>query len=132
MRLTNEQLDELAFHLPHVRAWLNAVEAELLRELEAGASFENVKLEPKRANRKWCLFVPQSDSDSLDAPVPFDPIKFLRKFSKLDVVAPRVPLSPTQAEKTLGAKVYSQCSGFVVRESSGMKLAYTHPEETTE
>lgn len=124
MRLTNEQLDELAFWLPHVKAWLNAVETELLRELENGAEFENVGLEPKQARRKWRLLVEENGEM-----VEFDPIKFLRKFSKLDVVAPRVPLSPTQAEKTLGAKVYSKCTEFVVRESSGMKLAYTHPEE---
>jgi hypothetical protein len=130
--LTDEQLDELAFHLPHIKAWVAAVERELLRAIENGVEFRNVYLEPKRANRKWIEFIPRPEG-SLDQPKPFDVIKLLRKFSKLDVVAPRVPLSPSQAEKTLGRSVYSErCSEFVVKESSGMKLAYTHPEENAE
>jgi hypothetical protein len=130
--LTDEQLDDLAFHLPHIKAWVAAVERELQRAIDNGAVFKNVFLEPKRANRKWRDFFLNKDGEP-DTEKPFDPIKFLRKFSKLDVVAPRVPLSPTQAEKTLGRAVYSErCSEFVVKESSGMKLAYTHPEENAE
>lgn len=117
--MTNEELDEVARHLPRVKAWVAAVEKELLRELEAGVEFTNVRLEPKRANRKWI--------EGLDV------VKLLRKFSRLDVVAPRVPLSPSQAEKVLGKGVMAKLSKIeppvLVKESSGMKLAYTSDTE---
>jgi hypothetical protein len=118
--LTDEDLDKIAFEIPHVKAWLKAVERELLLSLERGVEFKNVKLEPKNATRKWCEHTEEGDA--------FDVLTFLRKFSKLDIVAPRVPLSPTQAEKTLGREVFAKCAQFVVKQSSGMKLAYTHPE----
>ena len=121
MRLTNKQLDELAFHLPHVKAWVKAVEDELLKALEEGVQFSNVGLEPKQARRRWI--------EVMEDGTPFDVLKFLRKFSRLDVVAPRVPLSPSEAEKTLGKLVYKdKCAEYVVKQSSGMKLAYSHPE----
>ncbi len=113
--LTDDELDELASQLPHVKAWTKAVEDELLRALEAGTVFKNVSLEPKSATRKW-------ESS-------FDALATLRKFSDLDVVAPRVPLTPTQAEKILGKSLYvDRLAEFVVRQSSGMKLTYSHPE----
>lgn len=119
--LTPEQLDELAFHIPHVKAWLKAAEQTLATAINKGIELKNVCLVPTDPRRKWTL-----EGEDL--------ITRLRKFSKLDVVAPRVPLSPAQAEKILGKKIYGQkLAGFVVRESSGTKLAYVYEEtEMTE
>ena len=117
--LTPEQLDELAFHIPHVKAWLKAAEATLQSAINRGVELKNVELVPTRPTRYW----------TIEGKVLMDT---LRKFSKLDVVAPRVPLSPAQAEKTLGKKLFgAKLAGFVVRRSSGVKLAYSN-EETEE
>jgi hypothetical protein len=114
--MTNKELDRLAADLPHVKAWVSAVENELVAQLEAGVDFHNVKLVPKRATRKWLESI--------------DPIALLRKFSKLDIVAPRKPLSPSEAEKTLGKKLYrDKLAESVSAVSSGMKLAYCNEEE---
>lgn len=114
--LTSEQLDELAYHLPHVKAWVKAVEAELLRRLRQGDEMENVALGDTLGNRAW--------RDDID------PLKVLRKFSRLDVIAPRKPLSPTQAEKTLGKQLYAdKLAEFVHRPVTPMsKLVFSHPE----
>lgn len=117
--LTPEQLDELAFHIPHVKAWLEAAEKTLLAALNQDVELKNVRLVPTQARRYWTL----EEADLIIR---------LRKFSKLDVVAPRVPLSPSQAEKTLGKKRFAEkLAEFVVRRSSGLKLAYLN-EETEE
>ncbi len=114
--LTDKDLDDLAATLPHIKAWIAAVEAEIFSQLEHGVEFHNVKLVPKRATRKWLEGL--------------DPLKLLRKFSKLDVVAPRVPLSPSQAEKTLGKKLYREkLAEHVSAVSSGTRLAYCNDDE---
>lgn len=115
---TNEMLDRVAKQIPYVKAWLAAVEAEIKREIEGGAEFKNVKLVPTDPRRNWTLG-------------PAELIKLLKRFSRLplDVVAPRSPLSPAQAEKTLGRKVYiNDLSEYVVSTSSGTKLAYIDSE----
>jgi hypothetical protein len=115
MNLTDEQLDKLALDLPHVKAWVKAVEAEILRRLRAGEEMENVTLGDTLGNRAW-----KDDCD---------PMKLLRKFSRLDVIAPRKPLSPTQAEKTLGRTIYEKLAQFVHRPVTPMsKLVFSHPE----
>ena len=117
--LSDKQLDELADQIPYVKAWLKAVEAMLLLRIDNGAKLANVSLVPTQPRRYWT-----KEGDDL--------LTLLRKFSKLDVVAPRVPLSPAQAEKTLGKKLFAaKLSGFVVKQSSGTKLAYSN-EETEE
>jgi hypothetical protein len=114
--MTNKELDRLAASLPHVKAWVKAVEDELVLQLQAGVEFNNVKLVPKRATRKWLADL--------------DVIELLRKFSKLDVVAPRKPLTPSEAEKTLGKKLYKdKLAQFAPAVSSGDKLAYCNEEE---
>jgi hypothetical protein len=112
--LTNEQLDELAFEIPHIKAWLKAVEKEIQDALAEGAELKNAKLEPRLGNRKWVAGA--------------DVLKALRKFARLDIVAPRVPLSPTQAEKTLGRNAYAKLVDLVTRDQ-GTKLVYTYTEE---
>jgi hypothetical protein len=115
-RLTPAQLDELAFHIPHVKAWLKAAEATLQSAINKGVELKNVHLEPTQPRRQW----------TIGGKVLMDTLK---KFSKLDVVAPRVPLSPAQAEKTLGKKLYgAKLAGFVTRISSGVKLVYSNDE----
>lgn len=117
---TKEQLDDLAFHLPHVKAWIKAVEDRLQRALEDGMDLKNVTLERTQARRKW-----REEGEAL--------IKLLRKFSKLDVVAPRTPLSPAGLEKILGKKLFAaKVAEFTVKESSGMKLAFTHEDTEKE
>jgi hypothetical protein len=103
-RLTLDELDELAFHLPHVEAWTKAVRREIQTAIENGHEFANAKLVDSLGNRAW-----KPDAD---------PLKVLRKFSRLDVIAPRVPLSPTLAE-------------FVHRPVTARnKLVFSHPEVT--
>lgn len=118
-QLTDKQLDELSTQIPYVRAWLKAVEDLITLRLNNGVELHNVHLVPTNPRRYWT-----KEGDDL--------LTLLRKFSKLDVVAPRVPLSPAQAEKTLGKKLFAaKLSGFVVKQSSGTKLAYSN-EETEE
>lgn len=113
--MTNEELNRLAADLPFIKSWVKAVEDEVKLALEQGAEFSNAKLEPTRPTRKWV--------DGLDI------LKLLRKFSKLDVVAPRVPLSPAQAEKTLGKKLFKdKLAESVVSQSSGLKLTFSTKE----
>lgn len=114
--LSDKQLDELADQIPYVKAWLKAVEGMLMSRINNGADLTNVSVVPTNPRRYWTL-----EGQDL--------IIRLRKFSKLDVVAPRVPLSPAQAEKTLGKKLFgAKLAEFVVRRSSGTKLAYLHDE----
>jgi hypothetical protein len=104
-------LDSVARELPLIKSWLTAIEAKLLENLEAGSEYSNVKLVPKRATRKW-----SEDVDIVD---------ILTNFASLDVVAPRVPLSPSQAEKVLGKSTFRKSlAEIVVSESSGMTLGY--------
>lgn len=110
--MTNEDLDRVAAFLPEMKAWIAAVEAELLLALEAGADFQNACLEPIRPTRKW--------QEGLDI------IHLLEEISDLDTIAPRKALSPAQAEKALGRALYREhVAGFVTNESSGMKLVFT-------
>lgn len=106
--MTDAELDELALTLPLVEAWVTAAKKEIHKALQDGAVFKNAKLESKLGNRQW-----NADVDILAQ---------LRKFSRLDVVAPRVPLSPTQAEETLGGKVYDKLRSFVVRNPTAPKV----------
>ena len=117
-KFTDEELDQLARELPHVEAWVKAVKAELLSRLRQGSEMENVCLGDTLGNRAW-----KDDCD---------PLKILRKFSRLDVIAPRKALSPTQAEKTLGKSLYAEkLAQFVHRPVTAMsKLVFSHPEET--
>lgn len=109
--MTNEELDELAKHLPAIKAWIAAVEKEIQKEIEAGYVFENVVLVPTRPTRVW-----KDDAD---------PLKVLRKFLKLDQAAPRKPLTPAQAEEALGKKTFKEkVAEFVTSKSSGVKLDY--------
>lgn len=109
--MTNEELDEFALRIPTIKAWLSAVEAEIARAIDAGHEFENVSLVPTRPSRVWVDDV--------------DPVKILRKFLKLDQAAPRSVLSPAQAEKAVGAKLFREkIADFVTSKSSGTKLEY--------
>lgn len=113
--LTSKELDALAKELPVIKAWVAAVEAELLRRLEAEEQFDYVAYVPKRPSRLWNPEI--------------DPVTILRKFANLSVVAPRTPLSPSQAEKTLGKLVYKDAlAKHVVKVSSGMTLDFITPK----
>lgn len=115
--LSSQELDTLARSLPLVREWLAAVEWELLNRLSEGAEFSSVRLEPKQAQRKWKKGV--------------DMIPVLSALGELDVVAPRAPLSPAQAQKVLRTQ-FVELAEYVVQESSGLKLVYSGTTETPE
>ncbi len=108
--MTDAELDELAQHLPLLKMWITHVEAELLRRLESGAEMQNAELVPKRAVRSW------------DGEV--DMKEILPTFGPIDVVCPRVPLSPTQAQEILGQEAFSGLTEYVQRNSSGLTLSY--------
>jgi hypothetical protein len=114
--MNDDELDRLAQELPLVKAWVAAVEKEIFNALQNGVQFKNAVLESKPGNRKW--------SDGVDI------LAELRKFSPLNVVAPRVPLSPTQAEKTLGGKIYAKLSSFVVRPATAPKVKFLNGLDT--
>ena len=119
-QLSDKQLDELATQVPYVKAWIKAVEEMLTLRIDNGAKLINAARVPTNPTRKWT-----KEGDDL--------MTLLRKFSKLDVVAPRVPLTPAQAEKTLGKKLFAaKLSEFVIKQSSGMKLIFTHDENEEE
>ena len=107
--LTNTQLELIAADLPFIEAWIKAVKGEIQSAIEGGYEFKNAALEPTRPTRKWAG----------------DVLELLLQFSNLDVVAPRVVLSPAQAEKTLGKAIYKEnLAGSVTNESSGTKLVF--------
>ena len=113
--MTNEELDQLARELPFVKAWIAAVETTIKGQLDEGETFRHAKLVPTQARRNWIGDI--------------DVLKILRKFSRLDVVAPRKVLSPAEAEKTLGKKVYQdKIAQFVVKSSSGMTMILSTEE----
>jgi len=110
--MTNQDLDRIAVDLPIMKAWIAAVEAEILEALQSGAEFQHARLEPIRPVRKW--------QEGLDM------VPLLLRFSDLDTVAPRKALTPAQAEKALGRNSYREnIAGFVTNASSGMKLVFT-------
>lgn len=111
-RLTDKELDELARSLPLVKAWVAAVEAEILARLTAGSTdFTNVVLVPKRATRRW-----KDQKDAIAFLLTQDP--------DIEAVAPREPLSPSEAEKKFGKAVRAAFSSLAVSESSGMTIKY--------
>jgi hypothetical protein len=113
--LTDEQLDSLAGMLPLIKAWVSAVEEQIELRLTEGASFKHVGLASKKAIRKW------KDSEEM--------IRVLQNLADLDLVAPRSPLPPAQAEKKLGRVCYMQnLSEYVLQESSGVTLKYIDSE----
>jgi hypothetical protein len=113
--MTNEELDQLAKDMPFFKAWAAAVEAAIKTQLEAGETFRHATLKPTQARRNWIADL--------------DVLAMLRKFSRLDVVAPRKVLSPAEAEKTLGKKVYAdKIAKFVTKTSSGMALVFSTEE----
>lgn len=108
--MTDEQMDKLAKQLPFVKAWVAAVEAELLARLENGVKFDAVELVPKRATRKW--------TDSADM------TEVLKALGPIDRIAPRVVLSPSKAEEEFGKAKMKAFAEYVVKESSGVTIAY--------
>lgn len=114
VRLLNDQeMDAVAKELPLVKEWIKAVEAELLRRLEAGAEFKNVALVPKRQIRSWA-------EDKQDKILPA-----LLTFLPLDQAAPRSVLSPAQAEKAVGKANYQKgLADLLSREAPGLTLGY--------
>jgi hypothetical protein len=112
-----EQMNLLAINMPLVKTWVEAVEKKLTEMLEAGVELPNAYLAPKRPSRKWHL-----EGEEL--------ILYLTKFSSLDVVAPRKPLSPSEAEKVLGKKLYvAEMAEQVYKESSGLALRYKNSDD---
>ncbi len=110
--LTDEELDAAAAFIPLMKAWASAVEKELLTRLQGfpAPQFQYAELKPKIGNRQWVGEKP--------------PLVVLRKLGKLDVVAPRVVISPTQAEKAFGKKVYEDyLAKFVDRPNNGFALS---------
>jgi hypothetical protein len=113
--MTNKDLDRIASEIPFVKAWIAAVEKEIKKAIETGETFQHVSLVPTQAQRKWRSGV--------------NVLELLHKFSPLDVVAPRKVMSPAEAEKTFGKKLFlTDLSEHVVKESSGTKLAYSTEE----
>lgn len=114
--MTDEQMDQLASVIPLLKAWVSATETELRTRLESGSKFQSVSLVPSRATRKW--------------ETPSKIVETLKNFADLDVVAPRTPLSPAQAEKQFGRSVYQkELSKHVVQESTGTSLKYHNSED---
>jgi hypothetical protein len=109
-RLSDKELDRVAALVPLVTAWVEAVNAEIFRRLESGVVMQNAVLVDKRPVRKW-------DDEKAILPL-------LEAMAPIDEVAPRVVISPTQAEKVLGRSRYAGLAEHVLKESSGKKVAY--------
>jgi hypothetical protein len=106
--MTSTQLDQVAAQLPLIKAWVSAVEAELTRRIEAGEQFDNATLESRQTRRYW-------DDKA-------DPLKLLSKFLPIDEAAPRVPLSPSQAEERLKPADMRKLSKWIVKKASNPSL----------
>jgi hypothetical protein len=83
--LTREQRVRVIAGADALRKWLDAVEAQEVAELMAGASPLTYKLVEGKTNRKW--------TDELKA------IELLSAKKPIDEIAPRSVISPAQAEK---------------------------------
>lgn len=108
--MTDEQLEKVAGLLPLVKAWVDAVETELEARINAGVEFSTCVLVSKQTRRNWT-----PDVQILD---------LLKAFGDIDKVAPRVPLSPSQAQKILGAVAMRELSQYVVSVPTAPSLAY--------
>lgn len=108
--LSDHDLDRLAALLPLISAWCSAVDAEILKRLQAGSVFKNASIKPTRPTRKWV-------DENLA-------LQQLLVFKQLDEVAPRSVLSPAQVEELLGKSKFKDFAPFVRKESSGVKVAY--------
>ena len=83
--LTRDQRVRIMSKADQMRSWLNAVEAQEMQELLAGAKPMGFKVVATNTHRKW------SDEAAVT--------KLMATKRPIDEVAPRSPLSPAQAEK---------------------------------
>ncbi len=111
--LDSIELYALAKELPLIEAWIGAVKLELERRLIAGEHFGYVVMRDKLAIRKW--------DDSIDIQ------EILTDYMPLEEAAPRVPLSPSKAEKILGREKFEALTQYVRKESSGQTLGFVNP-----
>lgn len=113
-------LKELAAAIPQilfVEQWAAAVRQTIQEALESGAEIEGARLKPKQARRKWCV------SDLLVIQGIQAVLNDLGKPSGEDVVAPRVVLTPSVAEKLTGKAQFTKgLSSMTEAESSGWNL----------
>jgi hypothetical protein len=114
--MTDEQLEKVAGLLPLVKAWVDAVELELEARIKNGVEFSTCVLVSKQTRRNW----------TPDVQI----LPILKSFGDIDKVAPRVPLSPSQAQKILGAAAMRELSQYVVSVPTTPSLAYRNSSDT--
>lgn len=105
-QLTDKELSALLERVPLIRSWCNALEKQAQAKLLEGEDVPGYKLVEGKSTRKW------ADAEKAQ--------KYLRnKRYKLDDIAPRVFLSPAQAEKLLGKKQFQEKLGGLVEKPRG-------------
>lgn len=118
--LSVEELDDLVPVVLLMEAWTASVRELILKSLEAGATFQNACLEPKRGTRKWDV------EEALVRRAIREALLGLGKNSDDDVIAPRATLSPSAAEKLVGkANFKALLATLVTSDSSGYNLKLT-------
>jgi hypothetical protein len=124
--LTRDQRVRIISKADQMRSWLNAVEAQELQELLAGAKPLGFKVVATNTHRKW------SDEEAV--------ITLMATKRPIDEVAPRSPLSPAQAEKLfksdkefvgalVGLQVKPQGKPVLVAESDKRPQLVLNPSE---
>jgi hypothetical protein len=111
--LSDEELAAAFQMLPVINAWSKSVMAEAMAILATGKKLPGLKLvRGKAPPRQWAI-------------EPGDVVNRLAKFLPLDVAAPRVPLSPTQAEKEFKHQEldFKLLEPIVVRGAPGLHVA---------
>lgn len=105
-QLTAEELAGAMSHVKLIRQWVDAVEKRSLELLKAGQEVPGYKLVGGRNKRTW------KDEEAAQ--------KALKnKRYRVDEIAPRVLLSPAQAEKLMGKKNFQEKMGEHVEVTPG-------------
>lgn len=116
--ISDEALGDLLNRIEIIGPWIESVKRLAQERLEANVPVPGWKLVPKRATRKWADADEGADAvltAMLQAGVPPSVVQAVEK---VDV------LSPAQAEKKLGKRVYEDhVAPHVVKVSSGLTLA---------
>lgn len=103
-----DQLAELVDTVLLMEAWTKAVRQMIVSRLSEGDTIPGASLEPTSPTRKWDVDGLGAEGDAEIRKLLQKTLKKLRLPSDLDVVAPRVTVSPAQAERLMGKPLFQE------------------------
>lgn len=103
-----EELAELVDTVLLMEAWTKAVRQMIVARLNQGDTIPGASLAPTNPTRKWDTEGLGAEGDTEIRKLLQNTLKKLRLPSDLDVVAPRVTVSPAQAERLMGKPLFQE------------------------